>query len=298
MATTPRNISLRELRMFCAAAEHESFREAADRLFVTASAISHQIKHLESQLDKKLFARTSRAIRLTEDGQSLYDDVQPLIQKLDVVVASHGAAPSSSVLKISVQPFFASELFVPRLSRFTTLHPEIDIKVETSDESAEKHPNDVDLSIRIFSTAPKNLRAERLSPLRLVPACSPEFLDRVRISEKRIAGEFPLIVHDKRPQAWSQWARSFGMTLPRDSTTVRLDSMIAVVRAAERGLGAALVPLQLSDSWFEASSLVKLFEHELVTKDAYYLICEESALQNDNVRLFHEWVLQTFGNRR
>ena len=296
MPTTHRTISLRELRAFCVAAEHESFREAANNLYVTASAISHQIKHLEAELDGKLFTRTSRAIRLTEAGRQLYEDLQPVIEKLDDVVARHSARLRRTVLQISVQPFFASELFVPRLQEFRSVHPEIEIKVDTSDESAEKHPGNADLSIRIFKTPPPNLNAELLFPLRLLPAGSRPFFESVVLRDKEIVSDFPLIVHDTRPKAWSTWSKSSGIALPKDPSVIRLDSMVAVARAAEKGLGAALVPVQLSDAWFADDSLVPLFDAELTTNDAYYVVCDSSDAPKDGARLFRDWVLQTFGD--
>ena len=70
--------------------------------------------------------------------------------------------------------------------------------------------------------------------------------------------------------------------------------MIAVARAAERGLGAALVPSQLSDSWFDSGALVRLFPSELVTDDAYYFVCRRSDENNENVALLREWALSQF----
>ena len=81
MATWNRNISMRALRAFCAAAEYESFREAAQQLYLTASAVSHQIKHLETELGTKLFARTSRSLSVTESGQGLYSDLKPILEE-------------------------------------------------------------------------------------------------------------------------------------------------------------------------------------------------------------------------
>ena len=295
MSSTFRNISLRELRAFCIAAEHESFRAAAEQLFLTASAISHQIKNLEEQLNKKLFVRNSRSIRLTDAGRSFYEDIRPVIEQLDAAIDGHLSTERRARLRISVQPFFASELFIPRLAEFRSVHPDIDIEVDTSDESAEKHPVDADLSIRLFRSPPASLTADRLLPLTLVPAGSPEFRKKVALKKKQIVGDFPLIVHDTRPNAWSQWAKSSGITLPDDANIMRLDSMIAVARAAERGLGAALVPLQLSDLWFENGDLERLFDHELRTSDAYYVVCNKSDMSSGSVQVFRDWVLQAFG---
>jgi DNA-binding transcriptional LysR family regulator len=70
--------------------------------------------------------------------------------------------------------------------------------------------------------------------------------------------------------------------------------MIAVARAAERGLGVALVPVQLSDTWFESGALTAIFPHELVTKDAFYFVCRPEDEDRDEVRKLRDWVLQKF----
>jgi LysR family glycine cleavage system transcriptional activator len=112
MKSTRNRISLRGLRTFCIVARRGSFRLAAEDLFLTPSAISHQIKSLESELDVKLFDRSARDLRVT------------------------------------VQPFFATEMLVPKLSRFISENPDIDINIDTEDQSAEKHPAQADVSGR------------------------------------------------------------------------------------------------------------------------------------------------------
>lgn len=294
MAPINRNLSLRGLRTFCTAAEQNSFRQAADKLFITASAVSHQIRNLEDELGQKLFERTSRSLVLTEAGRSLLDDIKPLILRLDDVAARHRVSTTRSTLSISVQPFFASEVFIPRLPEFTREHPDIDIKVDTSDESAEKHPATADVSIRVFRSAPAGFSADRLFPLRLIPAASPELRKKMVVTDTSISGDVPLLVHDSRSSAWRQWSQSSGMDVPRDASIIRLDSMIAIARAAERGLGAALVPVQLSDAWFDSGSLVPLSDHELPTRDAYYFVCRNDDAGNETIQTLRRWVLQNF----
>ena len=298
MTRINRNISLRGLRTFCIAAEQASFRDAAEKLFITASAVSHQIKNLEEELGQKLFERTSRSLMLTDAGRSLLDDIKPLIMRLDEVATRHRMSATRSALSISVQPFFASEVFIPKLGEFTREHPDIDIKVDTSDESAEKHPATADVSIRVFRSAPEGYASDRLFPLRLIPAASPDLRKKIVVDEASILGDVPLLVHDNRPKAWRQWQQSSGTEIPRDASIIRLGSMIAIARAAERGLGVALVPVQLSDAWFESGSLVPLSEHELVTRDAYYFVCRPADADNAMIQTLRKWVLQNFDDRR
>ena len=288
------NVSLRGLRTFCAAAKHESFRTAGEELFITASAVSHQIKGLEQELGQALFDRNSRDLKLTEAGRALYADVQPLIDKLHRVVAHYKAGGRRTSIRMSVQPFFASEFFVPRLSEFTARHPEIDIQVGTSDETPEKLPTDVDLSIRLFRAPPPDLPSHLLFPLRLVAAGSPDFKKNMQVKGKEISSEFPLIVHETHPGAWAQWSKSTGIALPAGGKVTRLDSMIAVVRAAEQGIGAALVPVPLADLWFKQGSIVRLFKQELISDASYYLVSREEQPEDHGLRLLRDWILAEF----
>jgi LysR family glycine cleavage system transcriptional activator len=274
MVSTPKT-SLRGLRTFCVAARYESFRTAGEELFITASAVSHQIKSLEEELGEQLFDRTSRELSLTEQGRSLYEDISPLIEQLNTVVARYKTGAISSSIRISVQPFFGSEYFVPRLREFMSEHPEIDIQVGTSDETIEKHPSDADLSIRLFNSPPDDMPSTLLFPLRMVPAGSPEFKTAMTVKKKEIVSDFPLIVHETRPKAWKRWAKAHGIKL-------------------ERGIGAALVPVPIADQWFKQGSIVRLFKQELVADVSYYLVCKEDRAGDDGVRLLRDWILQNF----
>jgi LysR family glycine cleavage system transcriptional activator len=185
---------------------------------------------------------------------------------------------------------------VPRLKDFRNAHPDLDITVDSSDESVEKHRATADVSIRIFRSPPADLVSHRLLPLRLIPAGSPRFYDQVEVRAGKIVSEFPLIVHESRPRAWRQWERSSGISLPNASSITRLDSMIAVVRAVERSIGAALVPAGVSDALFHSDTIVPLFEHELATDEEYYVVCRPEDAELPQVAAFIDWVLQEYGN--
>jgi LysR family glycine cleavage system transcriptional activator len=288
------NVSLRGLRTFCVAARYENFREAAEELFITASAVSHQIKSLEQELGQQLFDRNSRELKLTDIGRALFREAGPLISQLDNVVAAYKQGAVRTPVRMSVQPFFASEYFVPRLSEFTAAHPEIEIQLATSDESPETLPAEADVAIRLFRSPPANKTANLLFPLRLAPAGSPDFKKNLLVRGKKILSDFPLIVHETYPEAWRQWSESSGVRLPEDVKVTRLDSMISVVRACERGIGAALVPVPIANLWFKYGSIVRLFRHELVAEVSYYLVVREDRAADPDVALLRSWILENF----
>jgi len=287
--------SLRGLRTFCVAARYESFKSAADELFITSSAVSQQIKALEEELGLKLFERGTRELSLSEDGQALFAELSPLIDQLDSTVAGFKTSGRrKKSVRISAQPFFASEFFIPRLSEFTAQHPEIDIQVGTSDEASEKLPADADLSIRLFRKPPAGARSDVLFPLRMVPAGSAQFRKSLEVKGKKIVSSFPLVVHEAQPKAWAEWSKASGIVLPEDPKVTRLSSMIAVVRAAEQGIGAALVPVPLADQWFRQGTIVRLFEHALVTDLSYFLVSGKDRTANEAVPLLRRWILERF----
>lgn len=285
---------MRGLRTFCIAARYESFKAAASDLFVTASAVSQQIKSLEEELGVKLFERGSRDLALTEKGAALFDALNPLIDEVDAVVANFKQTGQRKSVRISVQPFFASEFFVPRLREFTAMHPEIDIQVGTSDEASEKLPADADLAVRLFSKPPVGTQADLLFPLRMAPAGSKDLKKTIKLKGNRIVSDFPLIVHETRPKAWREWSRSSGIEPPENARITRLDSMIAVVRAAEQGIGAALVPVPISEQWFRQGTIVRLFDEELIADVSYYLVSREDRADNAAVATLRRWILERF----
>ncbi len=296
MTSTKSRISLRGLRTFCVAAGRGSFRLAAEELFLTPSAISHQVKSLESELDVKLFDRSSRQLRLTEAGNTLLNESRPLIVQLDQVASRFHARFGQRPLRVTVQPFFATEMLLPRLSVFIGDNPDIAINIETEDQSADKHPDQADVSIRLFRKAPSNLEFAELFRLLLVPACSPGLIEQFPGLDKGSLAGVPLIIHSKRPQAWGDWARYGGVKLGDQSGAIRLETMISVARAAQQGLGVALVPLQLSESWFRSGDLVRLSEHEMETPDRYLMVFREGDSKRTEVQKFHQWILREFGN--
>ncbi|NND60810.1 MAG: LysR family transcriptional regulator [Gammaproteobacteria bacterium] len=286
--------SLRALRTFCVAASHESFRTAADELFITPSAVSHQVKSLEEELGEQLFERGGRTLELTETGKSLFAEANPLIEQLDHVMARYRQDKQRTPIRISVQPFFASEYFVPRLTEFTDQHSEFDIQIGTSDESSDKHPADADLSIRLFRSPPADLASDLLFPLRLAPAAAPAFAKKLVVKNNAIVSDFPLIVHETQPKAWERWSERTGIKLPEDATELRFDSMIAVARAAERGVGACMMPVPLGNEWFESGRLVALFDQELRTNFSYYMLSAADRADDPLLQAPRQWILDAF----
>lgn len=285
---------LRNLRAFCVAARHRSFKSAADELFLTPSAVSHQMKELEETLGVRLFERRTRALDLTSAGHTLLDELEPLLRALDRSLTQVARRSGRVTLRLLLPPFFASELFIPRLASFCAAHPDIDIQMDTRDPRPAIHPATADVSVLLSEEAPQGLRSTRLFSVSLTAVCAQEHAAAVAQLGSDVFGQMPLIVHRARPFAWAHWAQEIGLASPEPKNVIELDTMSAVVRAAERGVGMALVPAVLCDSWFRSGALVRIFAVELATRDTYFLVSRPRDADKPGVRALTHWALAQF----
>ncbi|WDE14430.1 LysR substrate-binding domain-containing protein [Thalassomonas haliotis] len=284
---------IRGLRSFCIAAKCLSFKHAAAQLFLTPSAVSHQIKQLEQQVGIELFHRQTRAIELTNAGRQFYEAIAPLIGELEATIAQFSNNKQNSTITISLPEFFASELFVPRLNDWAKQHPQVNLQLETV-KSASDPLKSGDLSIVLASSKPNASQADDLFPLSYVPACNKKLYQELSPAGYDALTSVPLILHRSRPWSWHQWAERCGVDNFDPKQIIQFDSMFGVARAAQQGVGIALVPLPISQAWFNEQLLVKLFDHELVTKDRYYLIRHQYQASAPELNSFTHWIKQTF----
>lgn len=289
----PIQTPIRGLRSFCIAAKCLSFKHAASQLYLTPSAVSHQIKQLEDQLGITLFKRQTRAIELTSAGKQFYQSVHPLISQLESTISDFTNSQQNTNIVISLPEFFASELFIPRLSEWADKNPTINLQLETVKSGSEPSPV-ADLSIVLTNSKPNAAAVHDLFPIRYAPACNKEIYNKWKKSGLNALSSIPLILHRARPWAWHQWAEKVKFDHFEPKKIMQFDSMFAVARAAQRGMGIALIPLPMSDAWFNEGLLVKLFEEELVTKDRYYLIQHHNVDNKEEVEFFANWVQTSF----
>ncbi|WP_299269347.1 LysR substrate-binding domain-containing protein [uncultured Psychrosphaera sp.] len=284
---------IRGLRSFCVAAKCLSFKHAAAQLYLTPSAISHQIRLLEQQIDKQLFLRQTRAIELTEDGKLFYKKVAPIIEQLESTITEFTNSGSLSTISITLPEFFSSEVFVPRLNEWSDKHPNINLQLETV-KNRTQSSKETNLSIVLASTKPADAIVYELFPISYMPACSPDLFTKLKPFGKDALNQAPLIVHQSRPWAWHQWAEENDIENFSPKRIVQVDSMFSVARAAQQGIGVALIPLPLSQNWFDEGVIYPLFEQQLKTRDKYYLIQHDWHASREDLDIFVQWLLSEF----
>jgi LysR family glycine cleavage system transcriptional activator len=159
---------------------------------------------------------------------------------------------------------------------------------------AVQHPPTADVSILLADAEPQGVMSSPLFSLTLTAACSKDHAGNVARLGSDVFRHMALIVHKSRPFAWSSWAQEVGLAPPEPKNVIELDTMFAVVRAAERGVGVALVPSVLCDAWFRSGALVRIFSVELKTNDTYFLVSRSRDVRKPEVQALTRWALEQF----
>ncbi|CDG19038.1 transcriptional regulator GcvA [Xenorhabdus doucetiae] len=283
---------LNALRVFDAAARHLSFTKAAEELFVTQAAVSHQMKSLEDFLGLKLFRRRNRSLLLTEDGQSYYLDIKEIFTAINDATRKLQARSAKGALTVSLSPSFAIQWLVPRLSGFNQSFPGIDVRIQAVDREEDKLADDVDVAIFYGRGNWPGLRTDRLYPEYLLPVCSPSLLtgDRPLKTPSDLARH--TLLHDSSRRDWQAYIRQLDMQQQINVQQGPIFSHSAmVIQAAVHGQGVALANNVMAQNEIDAGRLVCPFNDVLVSKNAFYLVCHDNQAELGKIAAFRKWIL-------
>jgi LysR family transcriptional regulator, glycine cleavage system transcriptional activator len=283
---------LNALRTFEAAARHLSFTRAADELFVTQAAVSHQIRTLEEHLGTALFRRMNRALMLTDEGQALLPAVREAFDLLSAGVRRVQDLCSGGALAISTTPSFAASWLVGRIARFQALHPEIELQLSATPRLVDFAREDIDCGIRYGMGDWPGLIRQRLFQTALVPVCSPSLLDGPNPLRRPQDLMRHMLLHTlDEPDDWRLWLRAAGIDGIDPTRGLKLDSVPLVVQAAISGAGVGIARRQLVEAELQAGRLAAPFDLELPEEAAYYFVAPEATAEQPKLVAFRTWLL-------
>lgn len=291
---------LNSLKVFEAAARNLSFTRAADELFVTQAAVSHQIKILEEFLGLKLFRRRNRSLLLTEEGQGYFLDIKDIFASLQQATDKLLERNEKGTLTISLSPSFAIQWLVPRLNDFNQQYPSIDVRIKAVDMDDGSLTDDVDVAIYYGRGNWPGIRADKLYQEYLIPLCSPSLLLNSKPLEKIEDLAHYTLLHDTSRKDWKQFIKHHqpqhlnGIELIKVNNGPIFSHSTMVLQAAVHGQGVALGNNVLAQPEIDAGRLIAPLEHVLVSKNAFYVVCnDKQADMGGRVAIFRNWMLDT-----
>jgi len=284
---------LNGLKAFEAAARHESFTKAAEELFVTQGAVSHQVKALEATLGLKLFNRERQRLIITEAGREYLAVLRDAFDRIALGTARVVQRQNSGVLTVSTSPDFAAKWLVNRLGRFLEAHPEIDLRVSATMHHVDFAREEVDLAVRHGDGNWPGLEVVRLCSEQLFPVCSP----KLTAGPKRIRKLADLLRHPllrlEDNNEWPRWLEAAGLGGGNVTYGPVMNRASMVIDAAIEGHGIALARTTLAAWDLINGRLVRPFptESRLRLAKSYWIVCPKATAALPKIGVFTRWLL-------
>ena len=252
---------LNALRAFETAARHMNFTRAAEELSVTPGAVSQQIQNLEDYVGAALFKRTPKGLLLTDAAQTALPALREAFDRLQEASELLTASVDGRRVTVSAAPSFAAKWLVPRLGRFESAHPDVDVWLSAGMELVDFNAGEVDLAIRYGSGHYAGLEVSRLMSETVIPVASPALLAGRPVDRLEDLAQHTLL-HDGSPDAdescpdWTMWLAARGVRDVDGTRGPRFNQSSLVIEAAMNGRGIALAKRALAQADLDAGRLV------------------------------------------
>ncbi|UUM30088.1 LysR substrate-binding domain-containing protein [Vibrio japonicus] len=279
---------LQGLYYFYIAAKLGSFKLAAKDLFVTAAAISQQIRQLEEFLGVELFLRQHRKVALTMEGKLLFDHTQKGFEHLYQGVRQINQDPNPNQLSISTLPSFAQHWLVPRIGRFRERYPSQELMIEPTSELVDFQSSSVDLCIRYGRGEYPNLESRLMMEELLYPVCHPIYQQQHGIYELNDLTGADLIEDDWPDMSWGNWLQNVGYK--RHKPTLIFSGSHFVLEGALSVQGVALAKHSLVHRYIEEGKLVRIGRLAQRTDFKYFLCAPSAYFKREKIRHFCDWI--------
>ena len=282
------NLSLASLRAFESAARNMSFKTAASELNVTATAISHQVKSLEQQLDCRLFLRKPRQVQLTDEGQEMFGVLRRAFDEIDATANRVRSRRARDVVTLGLGPIIGTRWLAPRLGDFWNQHRDIDLRLHHSNFPLQETSSQFDLAIAWGNGHWPGMEAIPFVRIEVTPV-----LD-ARLEQPRTPAQlvnYPLL-HQRDRSGWQEWFRAAGVGPIDDDVGTVIDDANLVLQTALDGQGVALGILPFIDSDLASGRLARPFELAVDPGNAYFLIYRKKSLEKPAVERVKRWLIE------
>ncbi|MBC3765982.1 LysR substrate-binding domain-containing protein [Neptunicella marina] len=282
------------LRCFAAAAKHQSYSDAAEELAISQAAVSQQIRSLEQQLMVKLFKRNGRAMLLTSQGKTLQDYVNKAFSLLSEGFDRVQVEPEAGVLNVTTGLSFASIWLVPRLWRFSALHPSVTVKVFVSAELENVKHSELDVAIRQGDKIDHTVYNELLFTDPVFPVCSPNLIKNNNLSSPQQIGCCQLIEASGPGRfSWQNWFDTAGVAMQSSQMSwLEVSTLEMGINAVMAGQGICLAPKCLVSDLITNGLLVKPFNINIEPGQNFTLLYDQDSPRLARIQIFSRWLKQ------
>ena len=285
---------LKSIQAFESASRLGSFVAAAEELHLTPSAISHQIRMLEDRLGITLFHRVRRKVELTDAGRRYAETVSQALGLIEVATRSIERTNRSDILTIHSVPSVATQWLMPRISRFSAMYPDIDVRLNASTNHVDLALGEADFDIRYGHVLPDTgVAVEPFPEETTVVICAPDILPKRRPAHMPIDLNRATLIHSEvNIYSWRDWMHDnpgYALDLDRGP---RFDRTFMAINAAVDGMGVALESELQIERELQNGHLVLPFGKVGPRTVCHRLLYLQSKAHIPKMCAFREWLFE------
>ncbi|UTV26619.1 LysR substrate-binding domain-containing protein [Photobacterium atrarenae] len=289
-----RNINL--LVTFECAARHHSYSLAAGELCISQAAVSQQMRQLERDLGCRLFIRKNRQMLLTQQGQTLFDGAQQALKMINRTLNHIHTEEIAGELTISSTQAFTTLWLMPRLQRFSELHPEIQVRIVSSPGFDDLKHSHIDLAIRfgvdVEKHTPKSLACEYFGEDFVYPVCSARLHEKLAFtSAQDLLSTWLVTLENPGNYSWHHWFEGAGVDgWEEHEQWTRVSSTDMALNAVLSGHGITLAAIYLCRRQLETGELVIPFEQPHPNSVKRYFVYDPHSAKKARLQIFMQWL--------
>ncbi|MEP3113367.1 LysR substrate-binding domain-containing protein [Nisaea sp.] len=288
----------RSLLAFRAAATHDRLADAAVALGVTESAVSHQIRQLETLLRTQLFDRTNRRLVLTETGVRYLARIDPAIRELEAATEAVLPSDGRAIVRLTLPTSMAATWLLPRLGAFESANPDLDIQLVPTTRVIDLERDQVDIGIRYGRGNWPNVDKTFLFDDNATPVAAPGYVPEGEEDIEEVLKRSRLIVVRSIPDEWQEWAKARGLAPPELRGALELDAIEQGLQVAEAGHGITIGRSPYIEARLARGTLVTPFGTTASSGAAFYLCLPANKPPPGRTLRVKRWLLEQAGASR
>ncbi len=297
MSEMSQPLPLTAVRVFAAAARFENFKRAAAELGVTSTAVSSQIKSLETALGCALFERYAQAVALTPAGARFAKECEAALARIDRAAQDLRALGRRESITVGVGALIGSQWLSQRLYSFWQRFPETGLHLQYSPGEVEFSDGQTDIMLAWGDGQWPGLTSEPLLRFRASPVICPGLLSgKSPPTKPSELLSFPLL-HWKDQVDWLEWFEAKGVETKGALSGVVIDDSSVLLRAVLSGQGVSLGLLPLIEAELQAGQLIRPFTDDFRPSRSYHLVYPQEVMDRPQMKAFRDWIVEEAGQR-
>lgn len=285
-----------KLRIFHTVASSGSFTHAGNKLGLSQSAVSRQIRGLEDSLQISLFNRHARGLSLTDEGETLFKTAEEVVSKIHVTEQHliEGTGTPRGELKITTTVSFGSTWMMHHIRTFIEKYPEIDVQLLVSDNDLDLTTRQADVAIRFHPASNLDFIQRQIGVFHHHLYASPEYLSRKgRPKVVEDLDDHDLITYGNIPSSPIRnidWLLDIGSE-ERRRPFLRVNSIYGVLQAVKAGVGIAALPDYLVQG---STNVVRILKDFQGPEFPAYMVHTQELKNSKRINVFKEFIAEQF----